>query len=105
MGAGLSRLLELLLNNATYCKKFHKAYNAIHAIKFYQKSGHLRPTTLFVSFNIDDSRLKFSHQQFMDNLEHFLNSYNSSDLSIQGITICTILQLPRFVLDEQCLKL
>ncbi|CAF1330250.1 unnamed protein product, partial [Rotaria sordida] len=65
------------------------------------KSGQLRPTTLFASFNIDNLCLNFSYQQVMNALEHFLNSYISSDHSIQGMTISTILQLVRLVLDEQ----
>ncbi|CAF4074742.1 unnamed protein product [Rotaria sordida] len=97
----LGRLLGLLFNDATHCKKLHKAYNVIHAMEFDQKSGQLRPTTLFVSFNIDNLCLNFSHQQVMDALEHFLNSYISSHHSIQGMTISIILQLVRFVLDEQ----
>ncbi|CAF2845146.1 unnamed protein product [Rotaria sp. Silwood2] len=97
----LGRLLGLLFNDATHCKKFHKAYNVIHALNFYQKSGQLRPTTLFVSFNIDDLCLKFSHQQVINALENFLNFYISSDHSIQGMKISTILELVRLVLDEQ----
>ncbi|CAF1454886.1 unnamed protein product, partial [Rotaria sordida] len=97
----LGRLLGLLFNDATYCKKFHKAYNIIHAMEFYQKSGQLRPTTLFASFNINDLCLNFSHQQVMDALEHFFNSYITSDHLIQGMTISTIFQLVRLVLDEQ----
>ncbi|CAF5144375.1 unnamed protein product, partial [Rotaria sp. Silwood1] len=50
----LGRLLGLFFNDATHCKKLHKAYNVIHHMEFYQKSGHLLPTTLFVSFNIND---------------------------------------------------
>ncbi|CAF4063956.1 unnamed protein product [Rotaria sp. Silwood2] len=97
----LGRLLGLLFNDATHCKKFHKAYNVIHDMEFYQKSGHLLPTTLFASFNINDLCLNFSHRQVMDALEQFLNSYILSDHSIQGMTISTILQLVRLVLDEQ----
>ncbi|CAF3799015.1 unnamed protein product [Rotaria sp. Silwood1] len=97
----LGRLLGLFFNDATHCKKLHKAYNVIHHMEFYQKSGHLLPTTLFVSFNINDLCMNFSHQQVMDALEHFLHSYISSDHSIQGMTISTILQLVRLVLDEQ----
>ncbi|CAF1199715.1 unnamed protein product [Rotaria sordida] len=97
----LGRLLGLLFNDATYCKKFHKAYNIIHAMEFYQKSGQLRPTTLFASFNINDLCLNFSHQQVMNALEYFFNSYITSDHLIQGMTISTILQLVRLVLDEQ----
>ncbi|CAF5112329.1 unnamed protein product, partial [Rotaria sp. Silwood1] len=70
-------------------------------MEFYQKSDHLLPTTLFVSFNINDLCLNFSHEQALDALEHFFNSYISSDHSIQGMTISTILQLVRLVLDEQ----
>ncbi|CAF3719517.1 unnamed protein product, partial [Rotaria sp. Silwood1] len=97
----LGRLLGLLFNDATYCKKFHKGYNVIHTMEFYQKSGQLRPTTLFASFNINDLCLNFSHQQVLDALENFLNSSIGSDHSIQGMTITTILQLIRLVLDEQ----
>ncbi|CAF4558298.1 unnamed protein product [Rotaria sp. Silwood2] len=97
----LGRLLGLLFNDATHCKKFHKAYNVIHDMEFYQKSGQLRPTTLFASFNINDLCINFSHHQVMDALEQFLNSYISSNNSIQGMTINTILQLVRLVLDEQ----
>ncbi|CAF1117550.1 unnamed protein product [Rotaria sordida] len=97
----LGRLLGLLFNDATHCKKLRKAYNVIRAMEFYQKSGQLRPTTLFASFNIDNLCLNFSYQQVMNALEHFLNSYISSDHSIQGMTISTILQLVRLVLDEQ----
>ncbi|CAF5180539.1 unnamed protein product, partial [Rotaria sp. Silwood1] len=89
----LGRLLGLLFNDATYCKKFHKGYNVIHTMEFYQKSGQLRPTTLFASFNINDLCLNFSHQQVLDALENFLNSSIGSDHSIQGMTITTILQL------------
>ncbi|CAF4818699.1 unnamed protein product, partial [Rotaria sp. Silwood2] len=97
----LGRLLGLLLNNATHCKKFHKAYNVIHAMNFYEKSGQLRPTTLLVSFNIDDLCLKFLHEQVINALENFLNFYISADHSIQGMKISTILELVRLVLDEQ----
>ncbi|CAF5147923.1 unnamed protein product [Rotaria sp. Silwood1] len=37
----------------------------------------------------------------MKALEHFLNSYIPSDHSIQGVTITSILELVRLVLDEQ----
>ncbi|CAF4627615.1 unnamed protein product, partial [Rotaria sp. Silwood2] len=97
----LGRLLGLLLNDANHCKKFNKAYNVIHAMNFYQNSGQFRPTTLFASFNINDLCINFSHHQVIDALENFLNLYISSDHSIQGMTISTILQLVRLVLDEQ----
>ena len=97
----LGRLLGLLFNDATHCKKFHKPVNVIHAMNFYEKTGQLQPTTLFATFNIDNLCLMFSHQQVINALERFLNRYLLPDYHIQGMTINTILQLVGLVLDNQ----
>ncbi|CAF1494537.1 unnamed protein product [Adineta steineri] len=97
----LGCLLGLLFNDSTHCKKFHKAVNVIHEMEFYQKNGQLQPTTLFATFNIDNLCLMFSHEQVIIALERFLNHCLLSDYHIQGMTIDTILQLVRLVLDNQ----
>ncbi|CAF1434591.1 unnamed protein product [Adineta steineri] len=97
----LGRLLGLLFNDSTHCKKFHKPVNVIHEMEFYQKNGQLQPTTLFATFNIDNLCLMFSHEQVIIALERFLNHCLLSDYHIQGMTIDTILQLVRLVLDNQ----
>ena len=98
----LGRLLESLFNDATHCKKFHKAVNVIHAMEFYEKTRQLQPATLFASFNIDNLCLMFSHQQVINALQCFLNNhYTLSNGHIQDMTIDTILQLVRLVLDNQ----
>jgi hypothetical protein len=97
----LGRLLGLLFNDATHCKKFNKAVNVIHAMEFYQTIGQFQPTTLFATFNIDNLCLMFSHKQVINALECFLNHYVLPDHHIQGMTIDTILQLVRLVLDNQ----
>ncbi|CAF4515840.1 unnamed protein product [Rotaria sp. Silwood2] len=96
----LGSLLGALFNEATHCRKFKKAVDVIHALEFYQKSGQLQPNTLFASFNIDDLCIRFSHEQAINALERFLNAY-VPDHHIQGMTIDTILQLARLVLENQ----
>ncbi|CAM4749756.1 unnamed protein product [Rotaria magnacalcarata] len=48
-------------------------------VKYYRKSGKLQPTTLFASFNIDDSSTKFSHSKAIDALVNFLTHYMLPD--------------------------
>jgi hypothetical protein len=96
----LGHLLGSLFNEATHCKTFYKAIDVIHTMEFYVKSGHLHPTTLFASFNIDELCITFSHQQVIIALEHFLNDY-VPDRLIDGMTIDTIIQLVRLVLENQ----
>ena len=97
----LGRLLGSLFNDATHCKKFHKAVNVIHAMEFYEKTGQFQSTTLFASFNIDNLCLMFSHQQVIHALQRFLHHYTLPNGHIQDMTIDTILQLVRLVLDNQ----
>ena len=97
----LGHLLGSLFNGATHCKTFHKAIDVIHTMEFYVKCGHLQPTTLFASFNIDELCLTFSHQRVIIALEHFLHDYVPEDHLIDGMTIETVVQLVRLVLENQ----
>jgi hypothetical protein len=96
----LGRLLGSLFNAATHCKTFDNKVDVIHAMKFYAETGHLHPTTLFASFNIDELCITFSHRQTIIALEHFLHDY-SSDYLIDGMTIDTVIQLVRLVMENQ----
>ncbi|CAF3931569.1 unnamed protein product [Rotaria sp. Silwood2] len=96
----LGHLLGLLFNEATHCKLFSKSVDVIHTLEHYRQDGHLQPTTLFASFNINDLCTKFSHSHAINALERFLHSY-VSDHQVQHMTIGTILQLVRLVLDNQ----
>jgi hypothetical protein len=69
-------------------------------MKFYAENGHLQPTTLFASFNIDELCITFSHQEAIIALEHFLHDY-ASDHLINDMNIDTIIQLVRLVLENQ----
>ena len=70
-------------------------------MEVYQKTGQLQPTTLFATFNMDNLCVTFSHQQVMKALEHFLRQCTLPNDHIQDMTIETILQLVRLVLDNQ----
>ena len=96
----VGHLLGLLFNEATHCRLFSKSIDVLHALEYYSQSGHLQPTTLFASFNIDDLCARFSHDHAVVALERFLHSY-AFDHLIQGMTIDTIIQLVRLVLENQ----
>ncbi|CAF2979247.1 unnamed protein product [Rotaria socialis] len=96
----VGHLLGLLFNEATDCKLFSKSIDVIQAVEYYSQSGHLQPTTLFASFNIDDLCTRFSHDHAVAALERSLHSY-AFDHLIQGMTIDTIVQLVRLVLENQ----
>lgn len=96
----VGHLLGLLFNEATHCRLFSKSINVLHALEYYSQSGHLQPITLFASFNIDDLCTRFSHDHAVAAFERFLHSY-AFDHLIQGISIDTIIQLVRLVLENQ----
>ncbi|CAF2076157.1 unnamed protein product [Rotaria magnacalcarata] len=96
----VGHLLGLLFNEATHCKLFSKSIDVIRALEYYSQNGRLQPTTLFASFNIDDLSTRFSHDHAVVALERFLHSYTFDHL-IQGMTIDTIVQLVRLVLENQ----
>ena len=50
----LGRLLGSLFDEATHCTTYSKGIDVIHALEFYDQKGHLQPTTLFATFNVDD---------------------------------------------------
>jgi hypothetical protein len=96
----LSRLLWSIINEVTGCTTFASGADAVHALERYTKSGHLRPTTLFATFNVHHVCTMFPHDRIIGALERFLDAHGSEQLT-DGLTHATIIRLVRLVLQNQ----
>lgn len=99
----LSDLLWSILDRVTHCQKFSEGADAIQALESYKQYNLLHPTTLFVTFTMDDLCVVFPHQETLKALEHFLYTYALFDEEFlqQNISIETIMQLVHLVLNNQ----
>ncbi|CAF5081864.1 unnamed protein product, partial [Rotaria magnacalcarata] len=97
----ITPLLWSIFDQATNCRRFQNgAIDVIHAIEKYAQMGHLKPGTLFVTFNMDDLTTSFLHDQTMSALKRLLIE-QLQDKTIDGLTIDIILQLVHLVLQNQ----
>ena len=96
----LQRLLQPIYDQAAQSMTYFKGVDAVDATEFYAQKGYLQPTTLFISLQVHDLYTIFPHEQTMQALEKFLSTY-LPQREIQGLTISTILQLVRLVLENQ----
>lgn len=97
----LHRLLQPIYDRVASSSSFSTGSDAIQALLDYQQQGYLQSTTLFATLHIQHSFTLFSHPQAVSILECFLHEHLPSKQS-QGITIPTIIQFVRFLLDHQC---
>lgn len=99
----LSELLWSIFDRVTHCQKFSQTAEAVQALELYAEQNLLHPTTLFVTFTLDDICTVFPHRETLQSLEHFLNTYALADEEFrrQGVAIETILRLVRLVLQNQ----
>ena len=100
MARYLSRLLWSIIDQATGCQKFTSGADAILALERYTTSDHLRPTTLFATFNIHHVSKRFPHQEIIQALQRFLDAHRSEQLT-DGLNHATIVELVRLVLQNQ----
>jgi len=99
----LSKILWSIFDRVTHCQKFSQGADAVQALELYAQHNLLHTTTLFVTFTMDDLCTVFPHQETLQALKHFLHTYTQSDKEFQqyGISIETIIQLVRLVLENQ----
>ena len=99
----LHRLLQSTYDRATSTTHFSKSVDAILALEKYKKRGHLRSTTLFAVLRVQSILITFNHEQAIQVLERFLRDHVSSQQQqhIQGLSIPTIIELIRLLLDHQ----
>ncbi|CAF4970434.1 unnamed protein product [Rotaria sp. Silwood1] len=96
----ISRLLQPIYDQATRSTTFFKASNAVHALENYAKEVRLQSNTLFAAIHVNDLCTLIPHEQLTEPLQHFLYDY-VPDGQVQGLTVDTIIELVRFVLQNQ----
>ncbi|CAF4175225.1 unnamed protein product [Rotaria sordida] len=97
----LCKLLWSLFHQLTGCRTFHNGIDVIENFESYAKNNYLQSTTLFVTFNIYEICMNFSHEIMIKALEHFLIIYGPQVSMDEELTIETILQLVHLVLENQ----
>ena len=100
MARYLNRLLWSIIDQVTGGKKFTSGADAVLALERYGMDGHLRPATLFATFNVHPIVGIFPHHQALQALERFLDAHGSESLT-DGLNHGTIVQLVRLVLQNQ----
>ena len=102
MARYLSGILWSMFNQVTGCRTFKKNTELVDALEHYQQQGHLRETTHFVTFNINDICTKFAHDIAIKALDKFLCAHRSElETVVEGLTNETIIQLVHLVLRNQ----
>ena len=96
----VSRLLQPIYDEVARSTTFFSASDAVHAMELYAEKQLLKPTTLFATFHVNDLCSILPHEKIIEMLERFLNE-NLSSGHIQGLTMCTIIELVRLVLKNQ----
>ena len=98
----LNILLEPLYEQTSRSISFMTGMDAIQAFEEYAEQGFLQSTTLFVTVQIHDIYVIFSHDFMIEALEHFLRNH-APNKQIQGISTSTIIQLVQLILQTQYL--
>lgn len=96
----LNRLLEPIYDRVALKNTFFKGADVVQALEAYMKNSHLRSTTLFATLHANNILTTVPHEKVTQVVEHFLYD-NVPTKEIQGMSITTIIQLIRFVLDNQ----
>ncbi|CAF4755972.1 unnamed protein product, partial [Rotaria sp. Silwood2] len=98
----LCNLLWSLFHQLTGCRTFRNGIDVIENFESYARNNYLQSTTLFVTFNIHEICMIFSHEIMIKALEHFLLIYGTQvSMDEEELTIETIVQLVRLVLENQ----
>ena len=96
----INRLLQPIYDQAANLTTFFKESNAVHALENYDEQGLLRSNTLFATLHVNSLCTVVPHEQSIEALQRFLNEY-VPDRESQGLATATIVQLSRFVLQNQ----
>ena len=84
------------------CRTFCNGDGIVYSLKQSARQGYLCETTNFVTFNINYICTRFSHEDVIKALEHFLGVYATEhDTVAEGMTNEAIIALVRLVLLNQ----
>ncbi len=94
-----------MFNQVTGCKTFSNSDDLVYSLEQHIKHGYpLQQNTQFITFNINEICTKFSHELAIQALETFLHFHDDelhSVMTENDLTIETIIQLTRLVLQNQ----
>lgn len=93
-----------MFNHKFGCQTFSNGADAVHALEQYAKDSHLKSTSLFASFNINEFCTRFPHDETIQALEDFLHCYDIQQLNDEigeSLSSATIIHLVRLTLANQ----
>lgn len=96
----IHRLVQPVFDHVAYSTTFFKGSDVVRCIEIYQEKHLLQSNTLFANLHINDLCTTILHKQALEALERFLNEF-VPDRQIQSVSIDTLLQLVRCVLENQ----
>ena len=94
----LDRLIRPLFDKHVRSTTIVDGVDLIHRLQAYVNNGHLKPSTLFCTFDITDLYTMLPQQESLDVLCEFLAQYSSG--KVKNISIDTIRKLASLVLTE-----
>ncbi|CAF1496417.1 unnamed protein product, partial [Adineta steineri] len=94
----LDRFIRPIFNDKAKLTTIIDGAYLIKQLQKYANDGHLKPTTLFCTFDINNLYTMLPQQQSLDILQEFLQTYKISH--VRGIDIATIRELARIVIEE-----
>ncbi|CAF1338889.1 unnamed protein product [Adineta steineri] len=98
----LNRLLEpIYYNHIARSTTVYKGADIVKQLENYQQQGYLKSTTLFVTIHFKDLHTSIKHERLLSTLQDFLQDYITDEQRIQGMKIPAILELTRFILQNQ----
>ncbi|CAF2831392.1 unnamed protein product [Rotaria sp. Silwood2] len=94
----LDRLIRPIFNEKVADTSIIDGAHLIKRLRQYANYGHLKPTTLFCTFDINNLYTMLPQQQSLDILVEFLQTFQKSH--VQGMDLPTIRELARIVIEE-----
>ena len=94
----LDRLIRPLFDKHVRSTTIVDGVDLIHRLQTYVNNGHLKPSTLFCTFDITDLYTMLPQQESLDVLSEFLAQYSYG--KVKNISIDTIRKLASRVLTE-----
>ncbi len=80
---------------------FISGIDVVRALEKYRDSGRLKPTTLFVTFDVTNLYTMIPRDETINRLGRFLSKHLTNG-RIGNISIDTILRLTRLILNNHC---
>ena len=94
----LDRCIRPIFNDKVKETTIIDGASLIERLRKYAKDGHLKPTTLFVTFDINNLYTMLPQTESLDILVEFLTHFNKP--RVCGIDVDTIRQLAKIVIEE-----